>query len=785
MNKKDDISNPEKQNQDLTFFKIIADSSSDWIIFYDSNKEIKYISPACEKISGYKKDDFLSDRELFLKIIHPLDREIMQNHKNEAFDKNQYCELEFRVITKSGETKWIQHQCQNIFDEKENYIGKRSSNRDITKEKIKEHERIQNLNYLELFFEKSLNGCYFVTYNHAIDWNSSIIKNKDLELVIENQTLTKINEKIQHQYKTVNQSSLEQLIKKKFTANIETGKTILRNIFENGKLRYETEEYKITGEKFWIEGDYICLYDDERKIIGHFCMQNDITSKKKKEFELKEAKELLEAIIDNLPIGLQIFDKNGFSRRFNRKFQQLLDLPALSTGIGEFNVFTNPYSVENYPIEAYKDVFENKIIRIVENKLNFDTPLNDWTQKRDINYFQETIFPILDETGEIKNVIALVVDITNAKLSEIALKETEERWNFAFSANKDGVWDWNLKTNQVYFSNTWKEMLGYDIDDFDNNVKAWARLMHPDDLTKSFEDINHHLTGKTEFYRNEQRLRCKDGSYKWILNRGKVIEWDINNKPIRFIGTHTDITETKKSQQKLLEANATKDKMFSIIAHDLINPFNALIGLSDIILEKTEEFTKTEIKNLVQLINDASKSTFQLLENLLTWSRSQREVIEYKPEIFNISDVIKSVILIYKYNIEKKNIEVKTEFNHKNIAIADLNMVKTIIRNLISNAIKFSQKDGKIMVKTSDIKNYIQINIIDFGVGIAPENIDKLFDISQNFTTKGTLKEKGSGLGLILCKDFIEKNKGQLFVKSEIDKGSTFTFTLPIYDELE
>lgn len=632
--------NLDKNNADieLSIFKNIVDSSPNWIINFDENNRITYISPSCVNFSGYTQDEFYKDNNILFKIIHPLD--LKKFNKIEEEFKNKKHDHEFRIITKSGEIKWIHHFCEIFSDENNN-------------------------------------------------------------------------------------------------------------------------------------------------ITGRFCIQQDITNTKNKETELNETNELLEAIIDNLPIGMQIFDKEGFSIRFNKKFQEILDLPTITTGIGVFNIFTNPYAKANYPIEAYKDVYENKNVNIVENKLNFDTPLNDWTKNRDTKYFQDTIFPILDQNGDIKNVIALVVDITKAKLSELALKKTEERWNFAFSANKDGIWDWNLKTNKVYYSNLWKDMLGYKPCDIENNINSWRKILHPDDLSATLDSLQKHIDGKTEFYRNEQRLLCKDGSYKWILARGKVIEWDENNLPFRFIGTHTDITETKNSEQKLLEANATKDKMFSIVAHDLINPFNALIGFSDIILEKINEFSKDEIKTLVQHINDASKSTYQLLDNLLTWSRSQREIIEYRPEIFNISDIIKSIILVYKHNLEKKNIEIKTEFHHKNIAFADINMVKTILRNLLSNAIKFSKLQSQIIIKTSEITDFIKISVIDFGIGISEENVKKMFDISQNFSTKGTMKEKGSGLGLILCKDFVDKNKGTLSIESKLDAGSTFSFTLPIYEGIK
>jgi PAS domain S-box-containing protein len=146
-----------------------------------------------------------------------------------------------------------------------------------------------------------------------------------------------------------------------------------------------------------------------------------------------------------------------------------------------------------------------------------------------------------------------VKDVTDRKMTEKALKESEERWKFALEGAGDGIWDWDLQNNQIFFSNQWKAMLGYQPEEIKNEFDEWEKRVHPDDLAKAYEDIQKHLNGETAVYQNEHRLRFKDGSYRWILDRGKIISFDKNGKPVRFVGIHTDITDRKLSEELLRE----------------------------------------------------------------------------------------------------------------------------------------------------------------------------------------------------------------------------------------
>jgi signal transduction histidine kinase/ligand-binding sensor domain-containing protein len=240
-----------------------------------------------------------------------------------------------------------------------------------------------------------------------------------------------------------------------------------------------------------------------------------------------------------------------------------------------------------------------------------------------------------------------------------------------------------------------------------------------------------------------------------------------------------------EQKDKLQELNSTKDKFFSIISHDLRSPFQSLLGLSEIFLAEMTESDKPELKNYAQTINNSSKNIYTLVENLLTWSRTQTNKITFDPSEINISSVVGSVILLLQPDLIQKNISVERKIKSDRNGWADINMIEMVIRNLISNAIKFTPENGEIIIFLSEDGDHLLIEIRDNGIGINIEDQSKLFRIESNFTRKGTLGEKGTGLGLILCKEFIEKNGGKIWIKSKPGEGSSFFFTIPVFRNQE
>jgi signal transduction histidine kinase len=265
---------------------------------------------------------------------------------------------------------------------------------------------------------------------------------------------------------------------------------------------------------------------------------------------------------------------------------------------------------------------------------------------------------------------------------------------------------------------------------------------------------------------------------------------DNNGKITSYIAVKEDITSRKEaeealllSQKQLQDANATKDKFFSIIAHDLKNPFHIILGFSDLLLQNHREYDIETRENVVKTIYDISLKTFNLLENLLAWSRSKSGIIPFNPKIFDIKLIALDCINLFNEAADKKNIKLTLLSNDDFAVFADRDMVAAVLRNLINNGIKFTNKGGKVSVIIKKSGDFIEITVKDTGIGIKPEKQMIIFSIDRDWTTPGTEDEAGTGLGLFLCKEFVEKNGGNIWIESTVNKGTSFIFTIPATKE--
>jgi signal transduction histidine kinase len=235
-----------------------------------------------------------------------------------------------------------------------------------------------------------------------------------------------------------------------------------------------------------------------------------------------------------------------------------------------------------------------------------------------------------------------------------------------------------------------------------------------------------------------------------------------------------------KMNRELHELNASKDKFFSIIAHDLKNPFSTIIGFSEILKENILSGQPAEIEESAGMINTSAVQTLKLLENLLDWANSQTGKILFNPMPLNLNELLDEEFTTLNDMAKGKNIQLKSSITDNLTIVADKNMIKTILRNLISNGIKFTRKNGKVEVKTLVKNNHLEIAVSDTGIGLTGETMEKLFRIDADLSTRGTDNEKGTGLGLFLCKEFVEKHGGKIWAESIPGNGSTFKFILPL-----
>ncbi len=249
------------------------------------------------------------------------------------------------------------------------------------------------------------------------------------------------------------------------------------------------------------------------------------------------------------------------------------------------------------------------------------------------------------------------------------------------------------------------------------------------------------------------------------------------------VHTHLELKAARDTiflqKEELKQANAAKDKFFSIISHDLGNLFNTLIGFTSLLSAQNEQLSAVQKEDFVQRLLQVSKKGYSLLSNLLQWSSSQTGRIACKPATFNLKEIVVENIELLSSNAKAKSIELSSSISDTATVFADQNMLDTVIRNLVSNALKFTPTNGRVEISAKKTDTEVEISISDTGVGISPQDIEKLFRIDMSHTTIGTNDEKGTGLGLVLCKEFVEKNGGTIWVESEVGKGSRFYIRLP------
>lgn len=239
-----------------------------------------------------------------------------------------------------------------------------------------------------------------------------------------------------------------------------------------------------------------------------------------------------------------------------------------------------------------------------------------------------------------------------------------------------------------------------------------------------------------------------------------------------------EYTRLLASEKELKTKNKVRDKIFSIIAHDLKSPFNGLLGISNYLTANFNKFSSEELLKFIQLMNQSAKQLFDTVENLLEWSLTKMKGDEPKPEIINLKNMIDNAVSLLLNCAFHKNIKLITSIDSNIFAFADKNMLDCILRNLISNAIKFTHNEGTVEIKAEGKLSYVFVTITDTGIGINEKNMKDLFNARR--TTNGTGNEKGSGLGLSLCKEFIEINGGDIWVESTVGEGTSFMFVLPL-----
>ena len=524
------------------------------------------------------------------------------------------------------------------------------------------------------------------------------------------------------------------------------------------------------GTDFPISLSTSIVQDESGKILGMVGVAVDITERKKVEEELQAKEAHISTLVQTIPDLIWLKDPNGVYLTCNVGFENFFGAPA-SEIIGKTD-----YDFVDCDLA---DFFRRNDLKAIE--AGKPTSNEEWityaTDGR--KAMLETIkTPMYDTHGTLMGVLGIGRDITKRKLAEESLRQSEIKYRNLIETMPDGFYRSTPEGRFVDVNEAMVKMLGYESKEDLMAIDIPSQLyFKPEDRESLVLQIN---PEELDVY----PLKKKDGSAVWIEDHGWYIK-DDNGIILFHEGVSRNVTERKTTEMQLLkyseelqELNATKDKFFSIIAHDLKTPFNSILGLSEILKDEAKYLDIATIEQYSGIIHSTSKNTFRLLENLLDWARIQQSQISFHPAPVILKKTVNDIVEMMVEKANSKMIAVINFVPSKLIVTADENMLKTVLRNLISNALKFTPVNGKIEIRAVLVGNTVEVSIEDTGTGMTKEDIGKIFKIGSSFSKRGTENEKGTGLGLMLCKEFVEKHGGKIWIESEVGKGSTFTFTI-------
>ena len=548
----------------------------------------------------------------------------------------------------------------------------------------------------------------------------------------------------------------------------------IRKVFESGQdIEFSFIFPTPTGDHHY-ESRYVPEFSKEGTVEHVMGITRDVTDTKQAAQALRESEARFKQLIKNSFDMIILIDSDGVQHFISESCEKILGYkPEELIGISVIEKMIHPED---------QDLTRKGLLDMIDNKANGGTQYRHLHKDgRWVNL--EAYGNNQLDNPDIKSVVLNVRDVTERKQAEEKLKASEIKYKELVETADIAILIDDEDGFFKFFNNKFCEIFGYTRKEIDR--LPIRRLVHPDDVEFVMSYHDNRVRGEKVIAKYEFRGIRKNGTTVHLMV--SVVPVKSNDKIIGSQSYIWDITERKHAEQiineneiQLRELNATKDKLFSIIAHDLRSPFNGILGFSELLIENIKDFELVESEKYLGIINSSAKNTLNLLDNLLNWAKSQTGQIAFKPKKIILASIISETLELSQAIAIGKSISLSHKDPCEIKVYADKNMLKIVLRNLISNAIKFTKSGGNIDVLAIKNQNQVEIAISDNGIGMNEETINKLFSIETNKTTIGTENETGSGLGLILCKELIEKQGGKIWVESELGKGSIFKFSLPL-----
>jgi len=549
-----------------------------------------------------------------------------------------------------------------------------------------------------------------------------------------------------------------------------------QNIIRTGQmLSIEEKETHHDRPDTWVSTVKLPLRDKEGKIIGTFGISRDITEHKLAEEALRESEEHYRILFNEALDGICLADaETGFIIDCNQALLSLVGRERVKL-IGQSQTILHP---PNNKKAAFSPTFEqhlnDKEGKTLETQI---ITANGDIREVEIKANQVNIH------GR-KTLQGVFRDITERKQAEEELALEQYLMHTLMDNLPDHIYFKDHASRFIRISKTLAQMFGLS-DPAQAIGKTDFDFFTGEHAQQAFDD-EQNIIRTGQMLSIEEKETHHDRPDTWV-STVKLPLRDKEGKIIGTFGTSRDITERKKTDEEiklknelLQTINAEKDKFFSILAHDLKGPLSAFLGATQILTEEIQNMTLEEIKEIAISMKESASNIFGLLENLLEWSRLKRGMMDFIPETFNMKQIITASIGVLTESARKKEITIDYSLPEDITINADLHMFETVIRNLVSNSIKFTPKYGEINISATITEdNNTEVKISDTGIGMDKELISRLFLLNEKTSRRGTEGEPSTGLGLLLCNEFIEKHGGKIWVESEAGKGSTFGFIIP------
>jgi len=536
------------------------------------------------------------------------------------------------------------------------------------------------------------------------------------------------------------------------------------------KIGVPIKKYESLGERHYSTIKFPVKRHDGSKLIAGFTI--DITDQKTMEIELRENEERLNTLINSTPDIICFKDGKG---RWLKANQADLELFCLTNV--DYYMKTDS-ELADYTDELYREAFLTCEGTDEEAWQAGQTMRKEEaipTINGDLKVFDVIKVPVFQEDGSRKGLVVFGRDITDRKKAEEEILKSEKLYRTLIESADDGIILLDKDFKRLIANASYYKIFGFNPEN-ELDVTGF-QFVHPDDI-----DIVNNV--KIEIIEKGSSF----SDFRIVQRSGKVVDlsvksvaiFDEKGEPDRVLAILRDVTESKNKERELLRLNATKDKFFGIIAHDLRSPFHGYLGLTEAILSDLYDLSISDLSRMMSQLHESAGNLYKLLNNLLDWSRLQQGVLEIKKVNIPFKTILDEILNLFDQNMTQKNLKLTTEIENKLVLFSDENMLHTILRNLVGNAIKFTPKGGALKISAKEIEGeLIEVAIEDSGIGMSEATINKLFKIEEKFQENGTEGEVGSWLGLLICKEMVTHLGGKIWIKSELNKGSVFYFTLP------